>query len=423
MNATNPTPTGADDRIDLGTPELTRDPFTAYSKLREQGAVLPGKQAVIGDPTWIVTRYDDVKTVLADARFVKDRTSIPGFEADDSRFRFLTAFGLPEEYMGYMVSLLDLDGEEHTRLRKLVSRTFTVRRISELRPRMEEIVDGLLDRLPEQADENGVVDLLNQFGYPFSMTVICELVGIDEEDRAAWLGFGEQLGSEDPAEFAGAVRGVIDHVHALIERRRNEPAEDLLTGLIRTHDEDGDRLTDAEMVTMIFTLVMAGYGTTASFIANGTVDLLTHPDQFELLKREPELMPRAVHELLRRVPPAQLVGVRYAAEDVEIGGTTIKQGDGVTAILGAANFDPRQFDEPDTLDIRRESAGRRETHVSFSHGAHYCLGAALARQESEVAFTKLFERFPNIMLAVGPSELPRSHQPGAWMLEELPVRL
>ncbi|GAA1996386.1 cytochrome P450 [Nocardiopsis rhodophaea] len=415
--------TGTDAAIDLGAPELTRDPFTEYAKLREQGRVLPGKQPMIGEPTWVVTRYDDVKAVLADARFVSDRAAIPGFEHDDTRLRSLKAFGIPEEYLQYMVSLLHIDGPDHVRLRKLVSRAFTVRRISALRPRMEEIVDGLLDRLTDHADDNGVVDLLSQFAHPYSMTVICELVGIDEEDRAAWRRFGTDLGSDDPTRFAGAVRGVIDHVRDLIERRRAEPADDLLTGLIRTHDEDGDRLTDTEMVTMVFTLVMAGYDTTATFIANGTVDLLTHPDQFRLLKREPELMPRAVHELLRRVPPAQLVGTRYATEDVRIGDTVIKRGEAVTPILAAANFDPRQFGKPDTLDITRESGGRRETHVAFSHGTHYCLGAALARQESEVAFAKLFERFPDISLAVDPAELVRTPQPGAWRLAELPVRL
>ncbi|MBB6171700.1 hypothetical protein HNR23_001760 [Nocardiopsis mwathae] len=417
------TPIDADGIIDPGAPELRADPFTGYAALRERAPLLRATIPITGEPGWIVTRYDGVKAVLSDARFVRDRASIPGFEHDDTRLRLLADAGLPEEYARYMVSLLDLDGAEHARLRKHVSRTFTVRRISELRPRMEEIVDGILDGLPGTADENGVVDLQERFGYPFSMTVICELVGIDEEDRPQWRQWGREMGLGDPARFAAAVRDLVDHVHELIERRRAEPRADLLTGLVQTHDEDGDRLTDGEMVMMVLTLVMAGHDTTATFIANGTADLLTHPDQFELLKRRPDLLPRAVHELLRRVTPATHVGVRYAAEDVEIGGTTVRRGDAVTPILVAANHDPRRFEDPDALDITREPGGRRETHVAFGHGIHYCLGAALARQESEVAFGKLFERYPGIALAVDPTQLVRVPLPGAWRLAGLPVRL
>ncbi|MEO3813687.1 cytochrome P450 [Sphaerisporangium sp. B11E5] len=407
--------------VDMLDPELLRDPFVAYSRLRERAPLARGSLLGQDQKIWLVTRYDDVKTVLGDHRFVNDPAHVPGVDVGNVREKVIAARGIPPEYAKYVLdSILDTDGEDHLRLRRLVSRTFTARRVMELRPRVEQITEDLLDRLPGHA-EDGVVDLMPHFAYPLPITVICELVGIPEEDRPLWRDLGRQLFSQEG--IAGALRELVGYIEELIARRRATPAEDLLTGLIRTHDEDGDRLTDTEMITMVLTIVLAGHETTAHLIGNGTAALLTHLDQLALLREDPSLMPRAVHELMRWCGPVQGTRIRYAAEDVELGGMTVAKGEPVMAMLVGANYDPQVFPDPERLDITREPDGRKETHVGFGHGFHYCLGAALARQEGEVAFEALFRRFPGPSLAVDPADLEREPFPGSWRLARLPLRL
>ncbi|WP_405143941.1 cytochrome P450 [Sphaerisporangium sp. NBC_01403] len=403
--------------------ELMRDPFGGYSRMREQAPLARGSFFGRGTGIWLVTRYDDVKMVLGDPRFVNNPANVPGLDIENIREKEMEARGIPKEYAQYVLdSVLDADGADHIRLRKLVSRTFTARRVAELRPRVEEITEDLLDRLAGTA-EGGVVELMEHFSYPLPITVICELVGIPEEDRAQWREWGKALVTLQAGGMATALRDMITHIHELIERRRAAPTGDLLSGLIRTHDEDGDRLSDTEMVTLVLTLVLAGHETTAHLIGNGTAALLTHREQLDLLRKDPGLMPRAVHELMRWCGPVQATRLRYAAEDVEIGGMPVRKGEAVMAVLVGANYDPREFDHPERLDITREPDGRRENHVGFGHGLHYCLGAALARQEGEVAFEALLRRFPDLALAVDPSELERQPMPGSWRLARLPLKL
>ncbi|GLW98427.1 cytochrome P450 [Microtetraspora sp. NBRC 16547] len=409
--------------VDMMDPDLLRDPFRGYSRIREQAPVTRAVFAGVSTPIWLVTRFDDVQTVLSDQRFVNNPANVPGMDVHNVREEVIKARGLPREYAQYVLdSVLDADGDDHIRLRRLVSRAFTARRVSELRPRVEEITEDLLDRLPDLA-EDGVVDLIEGFAYPLPITVICELVGIPEEDRPQWRDWGRSLVSMRPGAMADSLRQLVTYIQDLIERRRAQPTGDLLTGLIRAHDEDGGRLSDTEMVTMVLTLVLAGHETTAHLIGNGTVALLTHPDQLAALRADPELAPRAVHELMRWCGPVQGTRIRYAAEDVEIEGTRIGRGEPVMAVLVSANYDPRRFDDPERLDITREPDGRREVHVGFGHGLHYCLGAALARQEGEVAFRALTRRFPDLRLAVAPEDLERQLLPGSWRLARLPVRL
>ena len=413
--------------VDLMDPDLLRDPFHGYSRLRERS---PMAQVVYGDrgsSLWIVTRYDDVRLVLGDRRFVNNPGNVPGMRIQDQRTEVFRAMGIDDRYAPYLLrSVLDVDGDEHLRLRRLVSRAFSARRVASLLPRVREITGELLDRLPERASpQDGTVDLLEHFAYPLPITVICELVGIPEEDRGRWLEWsGALMRSHETENFTEAIRGIVDHVEALVARRREEPADDLLTALIGVHDEDGSALTEFELVTMVLTIVLAGHETTAHLIGNGTVALLTHRDQLDLLRGDPAgLLPRAVHELMRWCGPVQGARFRYAAEDVEIGGKILRKGTPVMASLVAANYDPRRFDDPHRLDITRQPDGRGETHVGFGHGLHYCLGAALARQEAEVAFGALFGRFPDLSLAVPPEDLERIPTPGTWRLSTLPVRL
>jgi cytochrome P450 len=227
--------------------------------------------------------------------------------------------------------------------------------------------------------------------------------------------------SMDRERFGSAVRELVDHIHALVARRRYTPADDLLTGLIRAHDDDGDHFSDAEMVAMVLALVFAGHETTAHLISNATVALLTHPDQVALLRADPDLWPHAVNELMRWCGPALLSRMRYATVDLELGGTPLRRGDAVEAVLVSANFDPRVYDDPDRLDVTRLVDVHGDGHVGFGHGPHYCLGAALARQEGEVALRGLFDRFPRLALAVAPAELAWVPMPGARRLTALPV--
>jgi cytochrome P450 len=410
-----PVPPG---EVDPLSPELVGDPYGGYGRLREQAPVLRGRY-LDGSATWFVTRQADVRTVLADPRFANDVSAVPG--AVDSRANVMAALGVPPEYTRYLVgTIIDTDPPDHTRLRRLVSRAFTVRRITALRPRVEAITAALLDDLARGGDP---ADLVETYAYPLPITVICELVGIAEDDRPAWRRWGREMVSMDRARFGPAVTEMVDHIHDLVTRRRGEPADDLLTGLIRAHDDDGDHFSDAEMVAMVLALVFAGHETTAHLIANATAALLTHPDQLAVLRADPGLWPGAVNELMRWCGPALLSRMRYAAVDLELGGTTVRQGDAVEAVLVSANFDPRVYDDPDRLDVTRLVDAHGDGHVGFGHGPHYCLGAALARQEGEVALHALFDRFPGLALAVDPAALPWVPMPGARRLASLPVHV
>jgi cytochrome P450 len=401
-------------------PQLIADPYGGYGALREQAPVVLGR-TMDGSPAWYVLRAAEVRTVLGDPRFVNDPASVPGVDVGRVRERMLQErFGLPAELTAYVTnSILDTDGADHTRLRKLVSRAFTVRRVSELRPRVEAITAELLDGL------RSPTDLIAEFAYPLPITVICELVGVPEAERAHWRQWGQDLVSMNPALMPDALRAIVDHVHDLVARRREEPRDDLVTALIRAQEEDGDRLSDAELVTMVLTLVFAGHETTAHLIGNGALALLTRPDQLALLRADPTLWPGAVHELMRRCGPVLGTQIRFAMEDVEVGGVTIRAGETVQPMLVSSNLDPREYADPERLDVTRRPAGRGEGHVGFGHGVHYCLGAALARQEGEVALRALFERFPD--LALDAAERDRGPEweqlPLTRRLARLPVRL
>ncbi|MGW7485729.1 cytochrome P450 family protein [Streptomyces sp. NPDC054786] len=405
-------------------PALLTDPFTGYGALREQGPVVRGR-FMDDSPVWLVTRFEEVRQVLRDQRFVNNPASPPlDYPAEDNPLtRLMDMLGLPEQFRVYLLgSILNYDAPDHTRLRRLVSRAFMARKITNLRPRVEQIADTLLARLPEHA-EDGVVDLIRHFAYPLPITVICELVGIPEADRPQWREWGADLISMEPDRLGATFPAMIEHIHRMVRERRGALTDDLLSELIRTHDDDGSRLSDVEMVTMILTLVLAGHETTAHLISNGTAALLTHPDQLRLLQEDPALFPRAVHELMRWCGPVHMTQLRYATADVDLAGTRVRKGDAVQLILVSANFDPRHYTDPDRLDLTRHPAGHAENHVGFGHGAHYCLGATLAKQEGEVAFGKLLAHYPKLSLGIAPEHLERTPLPGNWRLNSLPVRL
>lgn len=396
----------------LMDPALIADPFGGYGRLREEAPVLLGA-SYDGSPAWYVTRQEDVRVALSDHRFVTDPAVARGTDDANPRTAIFEQLGIPAEYTAYLTdTILDVDGIDHARLRKLVSRTFTVRRVNDLRPRVEAIAADLLDGLPDR------VDLLAAYAYPLPITVISELVGVPEADRPQWREWATALVTMNRETIPAVMRDMVAHCRELIARRRAEPTGDLITGMVEA--QDGDQLTDTEIVTMILTLVLAGHETTAHLVSNGTLALLQHPDQLDRLRRDPALWPGAVNELMRFCGPVHVTRLRYATEDLRLGGVTIHAGDAVQSVLVSSNFDPRVYSSPEQLDVGRKPAGRGDGHVGFGHGAHYCLGAALARQEGEVALSALVERFPALALD-GPTQwVP---MPGSHRLTALPVRL
>jgi cytochrome P450 len=393
---------------------LLADPCGGFARLSERGSVLRG-HAMDGSPAWYVTGFNEVREVLVDRRFVADAAAVPGRDTDGVRDQMAAMLGIPTDLARYLTDTIHAaDGADHLRLRKLASRAFTMRRIAQLRPRMEQIAADLLDGLTQPAD------LMTDYAYPLPVTVICELIGVPVEDQSTWLRWNMAIATLDPEAVPVAARAMIAYCHDLAARRRDEPADDLVSALVAAHDEDGDRLTETELVTLLITLVIAGHETTAHLIGNASVALLGHSEQLALLRSNPSLWPAAINELMRWCGPVTTTGLQYATEDVEVGGVLIRTGEAVQPVLAAGNLDAHEFACPVALDITRRPSTRGEGHVGFGSGPHYCLGAALARQEAEVALAALFTRFPGISLVEKPSWMPR---PGMRWLSGLPVRL
>ncbi|MEU7607649.1 cytochrome P450, partial [Streptomyces sp. NPDC041003] len=309
----------------------------------------------------------------------------------------------------------------HTRLRALVAREFTARRIGSLRPRVQQITDELLDAMAARPDRRA--DLIGSFAVPLPMTVICELLGVPGLDRARFRFWSNEIVA--PLDGVGADGRVMAEMTAylleLVGAKAEDPGDDLLSDLIRTRDEDGDRLSPDELIGMAFLLLVAGHETTVNLIGNGVRALLAHPDQLAALRADPEgLIDGAVEEMLRYDGPVQHATYRFARTGLELGGTLIPAGSSVLVALAAADRDPARFARPgpDVFDIRRPGPG----HLAFGHGIHFCLGAPLARMEGRIAVRALLERFPD--LAEDPDAGPRDWLPGGLMrgVTRLPLR-
>lgn len=391
-------------------PDFVQDPYPLYAALREQAPVsrvrMPG-----GTETWLVTRYEDVRAALADPRLHKDYRELDELNPDS---------GLrPTSSVDAMRwSMLTRDPPDHTRLRRLVNKAFTPRRMDALRPRIADITAGLLDAMEDAGPD---VDLLESLAFPLPVTVICEMLGIPSQEREKFREWTQILiGTPGVAEdvFAAASSAMFEYILRLLAGKRAAPGDDLLSALIQARDED-DRLDESELLSNVFLLLVAGHDTTVNLIGTGSLALLTHPAELARLRDDPALLPEAVEELLRVASPVNHATYRFASQDVPIGDTVIPRGDLVLIALSSANHDPEQFPQPDILNLRRDSSG----HVAFGHGIHYCVGAPLARIEGQIAFGALLERFGDIQLAV-PLESLR-FRPGTLIrgLESLPVRL
>ena len=373
------------DLFDPLSPAFYADPYPAYRRLRETDPVWLSPLGL-----WILTGYDDCVMSLRDPRFGRD-----GFEA------ILSAqYGEESEPGRLPRSMLFRDPPDHTRLRSLVNRAFTPRVIEGMREQIEGVVHRLLDRVQGR----GQMDVIADLAYPLPVTVICDMLGVpvaDHEQIRAWssdtIRSLDAIGiPSDPSIIergrAGR-RGIAEYFRGLLPERRRHPRADLLSSLIAA-EEQGDRLTEGELLATCVLLFIAGHETTVNLIGNGLLALLQHPDQLERLRREPGLISRAVEELLRFDSPVQRTA-RITNAEVELGGKTIPKGAFVVTAIGAANRDPAHFPDPDRLDIARAD----NRHIAFGFGIHFCLGAPLARVEGQLAIGALLERMPRLRLA------------------------
>ena len=378
-----------------------RDPYPAYAELRD---AQPVREVQRPDGTvWLISRYADVRAALADPRLSKDwRYTLPPEERDTA----------PSPMLPMM---LLMDPPEHTRLRKLVSRSFTLRRMEGLRPRVEQIAEELLDALPP----SGRVDIMAEYAFLLPVFVICELLGVPADDRDEFAAWSNTMVDDSTQEESMAAAAALDRYLAeLIAKKRQNPDDALISALVEVA-EDEDRLSQEELVAMAMMLLIAGHETTVNLIGNGLLTLLTHPGQRALLRARPDLLPSAVEEFLRWDSPVHSTPVRFAAEDVEYSGVTIPARSVVTLSLAAANRDPDRFPDAEELRIDRDASG----HVAFGHGVHHCLGAQLARIEGQEAIGLLLARRPEVALALDPGELVHRRSSLIRGLKTLPVEL
>ena len=398
-------------KYDLYGAEFRADPHRAFRQMREHDPVL--RQPGLDGETliWFVTRYDDVAAVLLDdERFVRD----PRLALTEEE---LAAQELPAPLQAIDNHMLNRDGDDHRRLRRLVTKAFTPRMVEQLRPRIQEIADELIDAV----ESRGSMDLSAEYAFPLPITVIAELLGVPNADQDRFKDWSDAIitpaiGPEAMERFFGQMGEFVEYLTDLFAARRADPQDDLVSALLAARDEE-DALTEEEVFGTVVLLIVAGHETTVGLIGNAVVNLLSHPDQLELVRADASLLPAAIEEALRYEGPVERALNRWAATDVELGGQTIRRGELVIAIVNAADRDPDRFDDPDRLDVQREDS----RHLAFGRGSHYCLGAPLARLEAEIALETLFRRLPGLRLAVEPDELEWRPTPGFRRLETLPV--
>jgi cytochrome P450 len=388
-------------------PEHRRDPHATWRPLREGRPVY--RSRIFG--TWICTRYEDVLHVLRSDNFTTDRSANPAM-------KLVSRLSRRDERFNALIerNLLTIDGADHRRLRGLVSKAFTPRRVAQLRPQLEVIVDDLLDR----AAERGSLELVSDLAHPFPVIAIAEMLGVPTEDRDRFRAWSQELVQLlDPIQGQGGAKGMVEAAHGifgyfepLLAARRAEPRDDLLSAMIAA-EQDGEQLDQLDLLALSSLLLVAGHETTSNLIANAVVALLRFPDERKRLQDQPDLLATAVDEFLRYESPIQLTD-RLAREECEIGGQRIRKHQMVAVVLAAANRDPERFEEPDRLDVGRTD----NPHLAFGQGNHFCLGSQLAKLECEIAIGALLRRFPDFrgrpeppawrrsMIIRGPESLP-----------------
>lgn len=385
---------------DLARPQFKSNPYPFYARLRAESPVL--RTRFLGQPTWLVTRYADVLTVFKDERFLKDWWPVT---------KWLHRFSGPMTR-----HMLNKDGPDHTRLRTLVHKAFTPHLMERLRGRIQSLCDELLDEL----HTNGRMDLINGYALPLPLCVISELLGIPSTDRQRLHNLSRT--SLSATNLVGVVRALPDQrilirrIRKLVAARRSEPQDDLITALVQA-EEAGDKLSEAELIGTINLLLIAGYETTVNLIGNGALTLIQDSDARRDLLNNPELAGSAIEELLRFTSPLDIASQRFAGEDLSLGSSMICRGDIVIGVVGSANHDETQFGDPEVFNLRRDP----NKHLAFGQGAHFCIGAPLARLEGQIALMTLIQRFPALRLSGSADTLRWRKSIIVRGLEALPV--
>jgi cytochrome P450 len=408
--------------INITDPRFMATAYDTYDALREDGPVVQVKfstgqeteetntprDRMFNSTASFVTDYDDVVATLLDDRLAVDPRTLMTPEQREQ------APEAPEEFRPLMRSLLNIDPPDHTRIRKLVQPSFTGRGMEAMRPGIQHVVDGLLDRAEQEAAARGEaapnrsMELIEALAYPFPVAVISDMLGIPREDRQQIRGWTQNLlrvdRAGDPAaqeEVRAGLRDFSAYLTELFARKRQDPTDDMISRMVHI-TEDDDVLTQEEMLATVFLMYIAGHVTTVNLVGNGMVALLSHPEQLAKMQADPSLAKNMVEETLRYWGPVDFIARRLAKEEMEIAGTPIPRGGHVAVGLASANRDPERFAEPDAFDVTREEANR---HVAFGRGIHVCLGAPLARVEGQVAFETLIRRYPELRLAVPADEI------------------
>ncbi len=389
--------------------EFKANPFTFFAQLRTSQPVcltwLPDKT-----PVWLITRYADVTALLKDERFVKNRRTAMTPE----QLRKMP--WVPPMFRPLERNMLDLDAPDHTRLRALVHKAFTPSLIARMRDRIQSLADELLER----AIYAGEMDVIKDYALPLPMTIITEILGVPTRDHHKFHKWSEAVVSlTSPKATLRVIPSVwmfVRYLRQFFKTRRLNPRDDLATALIQA-EEAGDKLSEDELLAMVFLLLIAGHETTVNLIGNGMLALLEHPDEMNRLRREPGLIKTAVEELLRYTSPVLMSTERYAREDLNLHGVTIPRGGMTLGVIGSANRDESIFKKPDELDIAREP----NKHLAFGQGIHFCLGAPLARLEGEIAINTLLQRMPDLHLSVASESLRWRPSMVLRGLESLPV--
>jgi cytochrome P450 len=380
--------------FNIASPQFKANAYPIYAQLRAEAPVarvsLPDNRVA-----WLITRYDDVLAALRDERLVKDlRNAMPPDQQKKQPW-------VPGVFKPLERIMTQLDGADHQRLRALVQQAFTPRMVERIRARAEQLSNELIDA----AQPRGRMELIREYAMPLPATIIAEILGVPAADRHAFQRWTKALisASDSPLFALRALLPIVNflrYIRKLVRERRANPADDLVTALVRA-EEAGDQLSEDELLATIFLLLVAGFETTVNLIGNGTLALLQHPDQLAKLRTDPALATSAVEELLRYANPVSTTTDRYTREKLTIADTVIPRGELVMLVLASANRDERQFVDPDVLDITRAP----NKHLAFGWGAHYCIGAPLARLEGQIAITTLLRRCPDLRLAAPPATL------------------